>query len=184
MKKLFIITALAISTAGLQAEEHGFQASLTPDNAVHPKTDQINGLSLNIWGENPQHGVAIGFVNGSTGDSKGFTWSLFNYADSYTGVAWGLANYSTTSFTGWQGGWIPFICPSFVNVSKGTFTGFQEGIVNCAEEFHGFQLALVNYTEKLHGVQIGLVNIALNNPWFHEFPAKLATGFPIVNWSF
>jgi hypothetical protein len=42
----------------------------------------------------------------------------------------------------------------------------------------------VNYSENLRGVQIGLVNIARNNPWFNEFPDKLATGFPIVNWSF
>ena len=166
----------------MQAEEYGFQASLTPDIAVQPKTDQINGLVLNIWGENPQSALALGFINGSTGDSSGFTWSLFNYADSYTGVAWGLANYSTKNFTGWQGGIL--FCPCIVNISKGTFTGFQEGLVNAAQEFHGFQLAVVNYTENLHGVQIGLVNIALNNPWFHEFPDKLATGFPIVNWSF
>jgi hypothetical protein len=115
MKKIFIITALAVSAAGLQAEEHGFQASLTPDIAIYPKTAEIQGLSLNIWGENPQHGVALGFVCGSTGDSSGFTWSLFNYADSYTGVAWGLANYSQTSFVGWQGGVL--FCPCLVNVS-------------------------------------------------------------------
>ncbi len=176
MKKLFIITALVISVAGLQAAEHGFQASLTPDIAVHSKTDQINGLSLSVWGENPQHGVALGFVNGSTGDSQGLTCGLFNYADAYTGVAWGLANYSQTSFVGWQSG--------AVNIAKGTFTGFQDGVVNCAQEFQGCQIALVNYTENLHGVQIGLVNIALNNSWFDNFPNKLATGFPIVNWSF
>ena len=80
-------------------------------------------------------------------------------------------------------GWF-FFWPSLVNVSQGKFTGFQEGVVNCAQEFHGFQLALVNYAENLHGVQIGLANIAMNNPWFSEFPDKLATGFPIVNWSF
>jgi hypothetical protein len=183
MKKLLIIATLAISAAGLSAEESKpFQASLTPDIAIYPKTTEINGLSLNIWGENPQHGVALGLVNGSTGDSKGFTWGLYNYADSYTGVAWGLANYSTTSFTGWQGG--IFFCPCVVNISKGKFTGFQEAVVNYAEEFHGFQLGLVNYAENLHGVQIGLANIAMNNGWFNEFPDKLATGFPIVNWSF
>jgi hypothetical protein len=38
--------------------------------------------------------------------------------------------------------------------------------------------------ENLDGVQIGLINIAMNNPWFTEFPDKLATGFPFVNWSF
>ena len=183
IKKSLVIAALAISVAGLSAEEsHPFQASLTPDIAIYPKTTEIRGLSLSIWGENPQQGVALGFVNGSTGDSSGFTWGLFNYADAYTGVSWGLVNYSKTSFVGWQGGVL--FCPCLVNISKEKFVGFQEGVVNCAEEFHGFQLGLVNYTENLHGVQVGIVNIAMNNPWFKEFPDKLATGFPIVNWSF
>lgn len=183
MKKWFLFAALAAVTTGLQAQDsHPFQASLTPDVAIYPKTAEIRGLSLSIWGENPQHGVALGFVNGSTGESSGFTWSLFNYADSYTGVSWGLGNYSQTSFTGWQGGILFFPC--LINVAKGKCVGFQEGVVNYSEEFHGFQLAVVNYTEQLHGLQIGLVNIAMNNPWFDDFPDKLAKGFVIVNWSF
>jgi len=64
------------------------------------------------------------------------------------------------------------------------FTGFQEGIVNYAEEAHGFQLGFVNYSENLRGLQVGLINVAMNNPWFTEFPNKLATGFPIIDWSF
>ena len=183
MKKFFIITALAISAAGLRAEEsHFFQASLTPDIAIYPKTTQINGLSLSIWGENPQHGLALGLVNGSSGDSYGFSWGLYNYAESYAGVSWGLVNYSAKDFTGWQGGIL--FCPCIVNISKGKFTGFQNGVVNVSEEFHGLQLGLVNYSQNLHGVQIGLANIAINNGWFDDFPDKLATGFPIVNWSF
>jgi len=184
MKKLILITTLVISAAGLQAADAPFfQAALTPDIALYSKTTEISGISLDIWGENPQHSFNLGFVNGSTGDSGGFSLAFFvNYADAYTGVEWSMVNVSRTSFVGWQGGFI--FWPSLVNVSKGTFTGFQEGVVNCAQEFHGFQLALVNYTENLHGVQIGLINIALNNPWFHEFPDKLATGFPFVNWSF
>ena len=184
MKKILVIIALVISAAGLKADEsHGFQASLTPDIAIYPKTAEIRGLSLNIWGENPQHGVALGFVNGSTGNSSGFTWAFFaNYADSYTGVAWAIANISNTSFVGWQGG--IFFFPCLVNISKGNFIGFQEAVVNCAQEFHGFQLGLVNYAQELRGVQIGIVNIAMNNSWFHDFPDQLATGFPIVNWSF
>jgi hypothetical protein len=69
-------------------------------------------------------------------------------------------------------------------VSGGTFTGFQSGAVNVSEQVTGLQLGIVNYGQELHGVQVGLVNIAANNPWFTEFPDKLATGFPIVNWSF
>jgi hypothetical protein len=178
MKKLFIVTALVISAAGLRAEEtHGFQASLVPDIAIYPKTAEINGLSLNIWGENPQQGVAIGIVNGSTGDSAGFSWGLVNYSDSYTGVSWAWVNVNQTSFHGWQAG--------IVNVSQGEFVGFQSSwILNYAKEMHGLQIGLVNYSEELHGVQVGLANIAINNDWFDEFPDQLAKGFPIVNWSF
>jgi hypothetical protein len=68
MKKLIILTAFIISAASMQADEtHPFQASLTPDIAIYPKTAEIHGLSLSIWGENPQQGVALGIVNGSSG---------------------------------------------------------------------------------------------------------------------
>lgn len=185
MKKLIITIAIVASVASLKAAEGdapAFQASFTPDNAIYPRTTRINGFCLNVWGENPQSAFDLGIVNGSTGDSQGLTWSFFNYADSYTGVAWGLANYSKEKFVGWQGG--IFFFPCLFNIAKGEFVGFQEGIVNYSENFKGFQLAFVNYAENLRGVQIGLVNIAMNNPWFDEFPDKLATGFPIVNWSF
>ncbi|MEI7532981.1 MAG: hypothetical protein WCK57_01325 [Verrucomicrobiae bacterium] len=164
MNKLLIIAALTISTAGLlqAADAPFFQASLTPDMAIYTKTTEIRGLSLGVWNENPQQGIALGLVNGSTGDSSGFTWGFFaNYDESYTGVAWGMVNYSKVKFIGWQA-----------------------GMVNVAKEFHGLQWGFVNYSESLRGVQIGFANIAMNNPWFKEFPDKLATGFPIVNWSF
>ena len=139
-----------------------FQASLTPDIAVHSKTTETSGLTLNIWGESPHHGCTLGFVNGSTGESSGFTWGFFaDYDESYTGAALAMVNYS-----------------------KVKFSGLQWGAVNVANEFHGLQLGMVNYSVNLRGVQIGLANIALNNPWFNEFPDKLATGFPFVNWSF
>jgi hypothetical protein len=177
MKKLIVITALVISAAGLKAQDsHFFQASLTPDIAIQPKTAEINGLSLDIWGENPQQSLNLGFVNGSTGDSAGLSWGLVNYDDSYTGVQLGVVNYSKESFVGWQKG--------VVNWSEGKFTGLQSGFVNVSEETKGLQLGFFNYSERLHGVQIGFANVAMNNPWFTEFPDKLATGFPIVNWSF
>ncbi len=163
MKKLIILSALVISVASLQAaDEPFFQASLTPDIAIHAKTTEISGICLSIWGENPQSALALGFVNGSTGESQGFTWAFFcNYDESYTGVAWSLVNVSTEKFVGWQA-----------------------GAVNVAKEFHGLQWGFVNYSENLRGVQLGFINVAMNNPWFNEFPDKLATGFPIVNWSF
>jgi hypothetical protein len=178
MKKIFALmtASFAVLNLGL-AQSSMFQASLTPEIAIYPKTTDIQGLSLHIWGENPQQGVALGLVNGSTGDSSGFTWGLFNYADSYTGVTWGWINVSWNSYVGWEDGWI--------NISQGSFKGLQSGwIANYAQDFQGLQLGLINYSENLNGVQLGFVNIANNNPWFNEFPNKLATGFPILNWSF
>ena len=108
MKKLLILTILATGTFGLKADTAIFQASLTPDIAIHSRATQINGLALNIWGENPQYSLNIGFVNGSTGDSQGLAWGLVNYDDSYTGVAWGMVNISQEKFYGWQNGVINY----------------------------------------------------------------------------
>ena len=137
IKKLLLLPLALVVTTGLKADGVPFQASLTPDIAIHPRTTEIDGLSLNIWGENPQHSLNLGFVNGSTGDSSGFSWGLVNYADTYTGVAWAWINYSKVKFTGWQDG--------LLNVSQGNFIGLQSGWINVAEEFHGLQLGLVNY---------------------------------------
>jgi hypothetical protein len=139
------------------------QLSLTPDIALQSKTERINGVALSIWGENSQYAFAFGFVNGSTGDSSGFSWSyILNYAEDYTGVQWGMANYN-----------------------KGSFHGWQSGIVNYAGTLKGLQLGLVNYAEKGDsGVQVGLVNIIPENKWFSELPPKLAPGMIFVNWSF
>lgn len=186
MKIKFVIATLIVGGATVHAQQTinpppmqetaPFQASLTPDIAVEPPTTVINGLSLNIWGENSQHAFTIGFVNGSTGESVGFNWGIFNYDDSYTGVQWGFINFSRMSFKGWQ--------DAFVNFSQGDFTGWQDGWVNMAENFHGLQTGVVNYAGNLRGVQIGFVNVAMNNDWFDQFPNQLAKGFPIVNWSF
>ena len=161
MKRIITILALTVAVVGAHAEETFLQLSLTPDIALASRETRINGVSLNIWGENPQSSFTLGFVNGSTGESKGFSWGLVNYNEDYTGVHFGLVNYSKGKFTGWQSSW--------VNVSK---------------DFHGLQSGLINYTETLTGVQLGFVNVVKENPWFTEFPNKLAKGFPFFNWSF
>lgn len=177
MKKILIIAALLVSAAAMRAAETTvIQLSLTPDIALYSKTTTVKGLSLNIWGENTMKGVSLGLVNGSTEDSAGFSCGIVNYDDNYHGVQWGIVNFSRESFIGWQRG-----C---VNISQGTFLGYESGLVNVSENMTGLQLGVVNYAQNLKGVQIGLVNVAINNPWFTEFPDKLAKGFPIVNWSF
>ncbi len=177
MKTTLIIIAFVAGAVAVRAgDDSAFQASLTPSVALHPSSTQINGLSLSIWGENPQRGVALGFVNGSTGDSKGFTWGLYNYDESYTGVQLGIVNYSSTSFIGLQ--------YSLVNFDQGYFKGLEWGLGNVSQETHGVQFGTFNYAEQLSGIQVGLINIAANNDWFTGFPSQLAKGFPFVNWSF
>jgi len=161
MKQLGLALVIGLAAVAAQAEDHFFQASLTPEIALRARTDTITGISLNIWGENPQKSFTLGFVNGSTGDSKGFSWGLWNYSENYTGVHWGVVNTSTGKFIGWQ-----------------------NAMVNWSKDVEGLQTGWVNYTEKLNGVQLGLVCIVKDNPWFKEFPDKLAMGFPFLNWSF
>jgi len=173
----FAATSQAADTASNSDGSVGFQLALTPDIALHSKDTTVRGVALQIWGENPTHGLTLGIVNGSKGESSGFSWALgVNYAESYTGVHWALVNVSTEKFVGWQA--------AAVNYSQGTFEGFQLGFVNIAQDANGLQLGAVNYTENLRGVQIGFLNIVKNNGWFDEFPDKLATAFPFVNWSF
>lgn len=174
MKKLLSVV-LASTLLSVSAEEAFFQASLTPEIAVQSRDTTIKGITLNVWGENEQTAFALGFVNGSTGDSGGFSLGLYNYTENYTGVQFGLVNYSTGTFTGWQHSW--------VNISD-EFVGLQSGYVNIAKKVSGVQLGFVNYTEQLEGVQIGFANVVTTNPWFKEFPNKLAKGFVFVNWAF
>jgi hypothetical protein len=173
--KLLIVALMAAAATALQADTP-IQLSLTPEIALYPKTTTVGGLSLNIWGENPQTSLNLGFVNGSTGSSGGLSIGIVNYAESYEGVQWGAINISTENFLGWQHG--------FVNVAEGTFNGFQLAFVNVGENTTGFQLGAINYAQELHGLQIGFLNLAMNNAVFAELPDKLAPAFPIVNWSF
>jgi hypothetical protein len=176
MKKIAMtLVACAVAT-GVMAETKPFQASLTPDIAIHSSDTRINGLALSIWGENPQSAFALGFVNGSSGDSAGLSLGLFNYAESYTGVQWAIANCATGEFVGWQGG--------FVNYAE-SMKGLQSGAVNIADKLTGLQLGFVNYAETVaSGVQIGFANIIPQNEWFSNFPKELAKGFVFVNWRF
>ena len=170
MKRTIIVITILVAgvLASVRADEGGgssgskfFNLSLVPDVAIHNKDTRINGIALSIWGENPQSAFAWGFVNGSSGNSSGFSLGLMNYSQTYKGVEWGFVNYSSELFVGWQ-----------------------NGMVNVGKEVHGLQWGAFNYADSLKGVQVGLINIVNQNPWFKEFPDKLAKGFVFVNWSF
>jgi hypothetical protein len=165
MKRVIITIILTAAAMGVKADESSnskfFQAALTPDIALQSKDTRVNGISLAIWGENPQSAFALGFVNGSTDASSGLSWGIVNYAETYKGVQIGL-----------------------VNTSSELFVGVQDGVVNIAKDARGLQWGMVNYTESLKGVQLGLVCIVNTTPWFKEFPDKLSKGFVFLNWSF
>ena len=186
MKKVLAVISLALVATGAMAGSKPFQASLTPDYAIYDRMETINGLSLSIWGENPQAGLALGLVNGSTGHSVGVSLGVFNYADYYKGLQWGIVNYTKQDFSGWQGGPFFGLLVSVVNYTGGTMTGFQCGAVNYAGTVTGLQLGIFNYAAAADdGVQIGLINIIHENTqWFSGLPDELAPGMVLVNWRF
>jgi len=179
MKKIFVLAFLGMFLAAGQAmASEPIQLSLTPEIAVHDRSTRIEGLSLSIWGENPQTSLALGFFNGFTGTSNGFALGFFlNYSDSYKGVQWGGVNYLQGSMFGWQAGIVDYV--------EGSMMGLQTGFVNYAGHLKGVQFGLVNYVDSATtGVQIGLVNLMPQNQWFKGFPDELAKGMILVNWRF
>ena len=177
MRKLLMVMAGILAATGVMAGGKPLQVSITPDIALHGRTERIEGLSLSIWGENPQTALALGIVNGSTGQSAGLSWAfLLNYAENYTGIHWAPINYTKGDFLGWQAG--------FVNYA-GTMKGLQSGTVNITKRLTGVQFGFLNYAETVDtGLQIGLINIIPQNELFTELPNALAPAMVFVNWRF
>jgi hypothetical protein len=175
MKKLLLVSLCCAVAGGVFAESKPFQASLTPEIAIHSRDTHIEGVALSIWGENAQKAFALGFVNGSKGDSKGFSLGLLNYAENYTGVHLAPVNYATGEFLGWQAG--------FVNYAE-SMRGLQMAFVNYAGILEGVQLGLVNYAKTSDtGVQVGFFNLMpQTTEWFGNFPDEVAPAMVFVNW--
>ena len=179
MKKILVLTCLGIFMAVGQAmASKPIQLSLTPDIAIYSRTTRIEGLSLNIWGENPQSSLALGFVNGFTGTSKGFSLGLLlNYSSSYKGFQLGCVNYTSGSMLGGQVGFVDYV--------EGSVKGIQFGGVNYAGQLNGVQIGLVNYAASATtGFQLGILNLIPKNQWFTAFPDQMAPGMILVNWRF
>jgi hypothetical protein len=87
MKKCWIVFTSLLVAGGAFAQTKPFNASLTPDYSVYGRNVTIEGLTLSIWGENQQTSLALGIVNGTTGNSAGLSWGyILNYGDNYKGV--------------------------------------------------------------------------------------------------
>jgi hypothetical protein len=177
---------VVLVASGAMAGSKSLQLSLTPDIALYDRSETIEGLTLGVWDENPQSALALGVVNGSTGQSAGLSLALvLNYADSYKGLQWGLVNYTKDDLLGWQGGFCFGIAISVVNYTGGNMKGLQTGVVNYAGHLTGVQFGLVNYAATADtGAQIGLVNLLPQNAWFTGLPDELAPGMVLVNWRF
>lgn len=169
MKKVLLTVLTCFVLGPAFAQSKAFQASLTPEIAKQPRFMLIEGLSLNVWGENEQHAIALGLVNGSVGDSAGASLGILNYAENYKGIHLGLINSASGQFSGVQCGWL---------------LGFSA--VNYASALTGLQLGLVNYADTAkNGLQLGVINImADTKTWFGNLPQNLAPGMIILNWSF
>jgi len=179
MKKIVLLACVLVLFVSSQAmASKAIQLSLTPDIALQPRGTHINGVSLNIWGENPQTSFALGFVNGFNDTSKGVGLGLFNYSDNYTGFQLGFfLNYTESAFSGGQLG--------IVNYTVGSAQGIQLGGVNYAGRLRGVQLGIINYAAETEtGIQIGVINVIPPNTWFSRFPDEIAPAMVFLNWRF
>lgn len=149
--------AVVSSPTATNAQEKPIQLALFAPVQIFPDTTSIKGVRISLlYGRNTTvKGLDIGLVSHTTaGLSKG--------------AQFGVVGFVEADFMGFQNNW--------VNITQGSFEGFQWGLVNHANKASGFQLGLVNYARTLNGLQIGLVNIIKQGG---QFPV-----FPIVNWSF
>lgn len=121
IKTLILCVIASIITSTAFAGSKAFQASLAPGIAVHDRNQKIKGLTLSVWGENPQTSLALGIINGTAGNSGGLSLGFVNYGDIYKGVQLGFIN-TDHKLHGFQLG--------FLNFAESTKTGFQFGLIN------------------------------------------------------
>lgn len=120
-KTLILCVIACVITSTAFAGSKAFQASLAPGIAIHDRNQTIEGLTLSIWGENPQTSLALGIINGTSGNSAGVSLGFINYGGSYKGAQFGFMN-ADKELHGAQFG--------FLNIAKDTKTGFQFGLIN------------------------------------------------------
>lgn len=154
---LLMFLVLAVLPADGLTEEKAMQLSLFNPLQIRPEDTAIKYFRLNlIYGRNTSLvGLDLGLVNHLTaGESQS--------------LQMGFANWVDADLKGLQYG--------SINVTKGTFTGWQWGFINYSGHTKGFMLGVVNYSETMYGLQIGLINIIREG--------GMLPFFPIFNFSF
>ena len=125
LKVLFICAIVSLSASSTFAAHKVFQASLTPNVAILDKSERIEGLTLSFWGNNPQNALALGIINGTSGESGGLSIGFANYGNIYRGIQIGAIN-SNKEIEGLQ---IGVIC-----YTKKTVSGIQIGLINIIKQ--------------------------------------------------
>ncbi len=153
-----VLLSMTLIPSQSGADSKPIQLALMTPIQIFSKETAIGGFRLNLlYGKNTTvSGFDLGLVNHITeGVSKG--------------VQFGFLNMDMADYSGWQ-------LAGIVNMTGGTVTGLQMGMVNYATHASGVQFGFINYAGTLSGLQIGLVNIVEKDS---TFPV-----FPIVNWNF
>lgn len=161
----------ALLAPSVRGQDQSFELALWSPVQVRSVDDGIRILRFALlYGENVSvKGLDLGLVLRNTGGvSKGVQHSLVALNDG--------------DFVGWQA--------AFVGVTRGTFTGFQQGFYNELDRGEAFQLGFVNRARNVSGLQVGFVNMADNMygvqiGLVNLIRSKDSMAFlPIVNWSF
>ncbi len=110
---------------------------MTPNVAILDKSERVDGLTLSFWGNNPQNALALGIINGTSGESAGLSIGFANHGDIYRGIQIGVIN-KNKEIEGLQ---IGLVC-----YTKETTSGIQIGLINIIKEnkcwFGNFPLEL------------------------------------------
>jgi hypothetical protein len=93
----------------------------------------------------------LDIIYGKNAGMTGLDLGLVNHTTGdQAGLTYGVASYVQGSFTGWQ--------DNIVNIADKRFLGLQSGAFNRSKDGHGVQFGWVNMTDKMSGLQLGLVN--------------------------
>jgi hypothetical protein len=154
---ILLVAAAFLPSAASAEEAQAIQLSLFTPVQLRPEDTAIKYFRFNlIYGKNTTLvGLDLGLVN------------MLTAGESQT-LQIGLANWVEADCKGLQYG--------ALNVTRGTFTGWQWGFINSAGHAKGLMLGFLNVADSMYGVQIGLINVIKEG--------GMLPVFPIFNFSF
>ncbi len=147
------------------------QLSLTPDVALRPDSESVQGLRLGVWSRSQDvSGLDLGIVQGTRGDFLGVGVAVVNLVDGDSaGLQWGVYGYSRVrgTFKGVLGGIVVRVqgdcyglLSGWVALSDGSAKGWVDGLyAQVGGDFSGLQTGLITYCKgEAKGVALGGFN--------------------------